>query len=378
MARINVALVGIGNIASAFVQAVEIYKETGTYEGIMNIDLGGYKVTDIEFVAAFDVSERKVGKDLAEAIFEPPNIVPKMWNPRKLGVVVNPGPVLDGVAPHMVDVFRPVNSNVSVGDIVDVLKSSRAEILVNLLPVGSEKASRIYAEAALEAGVSFVNAIPVFIASDPTGYYPSRYKDKNIPLLGDDIKGQIGATILHRTLVSLLHMRGVRVDETYQLNVGGNSDFLNMTVEERLESKRISKTRAVTSILPYGEELEKNGKVRIGPSDYVEFLGNTKVCYIYIKGRSFGGFPVVIDAKLSVDDKSMASAILADAIRVAKKALDYGIGGPIYGPSAFLFKHPPVQAPNDTVAREWFRNFVESGKDIDPKKVKRTEVFGFN
>ncbi|MEL9929898.1 MAG: inositol-3-phosphate synthase [Sulfolobales archaeon] len=361
---IRTALIGVGNIASALIQFVHKARREGRINGLMSEYIGRYTITDIDFVAAFDVSENKIGKDLSEAILEPPNIFPKIVELDRLGVKVSPGPVLDGVAPHMRDVFKPHGKHVEMEDVVKVLRDSGAEIAVNLLPVGAEKASRFYAEACLKAGVAFVNAIPVFIASDPEGRWQKMFKEAMLPLLGDDVKGQIGATILHRTLVRLFHMRGVRIDESYQVNVGGNTDFLNMMVEERLYSKRISKTEAVTSILPYGRDLEESKKIRIGPSDYIEFLGNTKIAYIYIKGRSFGDLPVYLEAKLTVDDKSMASAVLVDAIRIAKLALDRGHGGVIAGPSSFLFKHPPRQAPDDETAYLWFIRYIMTGEDI--------------
>ncbi|RLF23566.1 MAG: inositol-3-phosphate synthase [Thermoprotei archaeon] len=362
MGSIKVAIIGVGNAAAALVQGVYLYKEAEEDEfipGVYAVKLGPYHIGDIEFVAAFDVSRKKIGKDLSEAIFAEPNIVPKFVDVPKLGVIVHRGPIMDGVAPHMKSSFEPYEGpEPELGEVADILKESRAEVVVNLLPVGSEEATRFYALATLKAGAAFVNAIPVFIASDPRGEWPRRYEEAGLPLLGDDVKGQIGATILHRTLVRLLHMRGVLVEETYQLNIGGNTDFLNMTVEERLHSKRISKTRAVTSILPYGEVLEKEGRVRIGPSDYVPFLGNIKVAYIYIKGRSFANFPVTIDVKLTVDDKSMIAGILVDAIRAAKIAMDKGMRGAVKEASAFLFKHPPVQAPDDETARKWFESFI--------------------
>ncbi len=363
MGRIRVALAGVGNCASALVQGTFYYREVDDdsfIPGLMHPRLGGYHVSDIEWVAAFDVSENKIGRDLAEAIFAEPNITPRFADiPEKLGVEVSPGPVLDGVAPHMQGVFKPHDDDVSMDDVVDVLRESKADILVNLLPVGSEEATRFYAEAARRAGVAFINGMPVFIASDPTGEWPSKYEEAGLPLIGDDIKGQVGATILHRTLVRLFHSRGVKVVKTYQLNIGGNTDFLNMTVEERLKSKRISKTRAVTSILPYGDELEANKMVRIGPSDYVPFLGNTKIAYIYVEGKSFGDFPITVEAKLTVDDKSMFAGAMIDAIRGAKIALDRGVAGPVPSVSAYLFKHPPVQASSDEEARLWFEEFVE-------------------
>lgn len=358
MGKIKVAIAGVGNVAAFFVQAVELAKQRGKLENaIFAEDFGGYKVIDIEFVAAFDVSKEKVGKDLSEAIFARPNVVPKFCQIGKLGVEVSPGPVLDGVADHMIESFNPIEAKVSRKEVVEVLKSSGAEILVNLLPVGSQKATEFYASAALEARAAFVNCIPVFIASDPTQRWPRLFERAKLPLLGDDLKGQLGATILHRTLVHLFKLRGVSVEETYQLNIGGNTDFLNMTVEARLTSKRKSKTEAVTSLLPYGKKLEKSEKIRIGPSDYVPFLGNTKVCYIYLKGKSFCGFPVTVDLKLVVDDKSMAAAVLLEAVRIAKIALDRRLGGALKEPCAFLFKHPPCQLP-DEEAKEAFLDFI--------------------
>ncbi len=368
MPKIKAAIAGVGNCASALVQGVFYYKDVGEDEfvpGVTKVKLGDYHIGDIEWVAAFDVSKYKVGKDLAEAIFAPPNVTPKFAKnmPSKLGVTVSPGPVLDGVAPHMIEKFNPIDYEVSLGEVVDVLKESGAEILINFLPVGSEQATRFYAQAALEAGVAFINGMPVFIASDDKEGWPKKFEERGIPVTGDDIKGQLGATVLHRTLVRLMYMRGVKVEETYQLNIGGNTDFENMLVEERLKSKRISKTSAVTSVLPYGEELWKQGKVRIGPSDFVPFLGNTKIAYIYLKGTSFGGFPVTIEAKLTVDDKSMFAGAMIDAIRGTKIALDRGIGGPLISVSAPFFKHPPVQAPSDEIALQWFEEFIEGKRE---------------
>lgn len=366
MRKVRVALVGVGNCASAVVQGVYYYKGVDDREevpGLLHPRLGKYHVGDIEFVAAFDVSTEKIGKDLSEAIFAHPNITKKFAEVPKLGVEVKPGPVLDGVAPHMVEVFKPHNLDVGLEDVVDELKSSRAEVVVNLLPVGSEAATRFYAEASAQARSSFVNGIPVFIASDPEGYWPERYREAGVPLLGDDIKGQLGATILHTALVSLLRDRGVKVLETYQLNIGGNTDFLNMTVEERLKSKRISKTRAVTSIIPEGYDLEKEGRVRIGPSDFIPFLGNTKVCYIYIKGLSFADFTVELDVKLKVDDKSMFAGAMIDAIRLAKIAMDRGLCGPVPEACAYYFKHPPKHAPSPQVALQWLREFL--GEELE-------------
>ncbi len=361
MPRVRAALIGVGNCASALVQGVHMYRsidDSATIPGVASPRIGPYHIGDIEWVAAFDVSRRKVGKDLADAIFQPPNKTPRFTDlPSSLGVTVSPGPVLDGVAPHMRARFDPIDYEVGLGEVVDVLKSSGAEIVVNLLPVGSTIATSLYAEAALEAGAGFVNGIPVFIASSRE--WGQRYASHNLPLVGDDIKGQLGATILHRTLVRLMHMRGVKVEATYQLNIGGNTDFENMLAQERLRDKKISKTRAVTSVLPYGRMLEDQGSVMIGPSGMAPFLGNTKVAHIYIEGRSFAGFPVRLYATLEVDDKSMFAGAMIDAIRGAKIALDRGIGGPIPSVSAPFFKHPPQQADSDEEAYRWFMEFLE-------------------
>lgn len=368
MGKVRVGIIGVGNCASALVQGVYYYREKGSGEGLIHYDIGGYKVWDIEFVSAVDVSELKVGRDLSEAIFAPPNMTPRFADVPRLGVTVARGPVLDGVAPHMEEVFKPVRDGrePGVGEVADYLRG--ADVVLNLLPVGSEEATRFYAEATLQARAAFVNAIPVFIASDPKGYWPRRYAEKGLPLLGDDVKGQVGATILHRTIVSMLRDRGVTVEATYQLNVGGNTDFLNMLMEERLESKRISKTKAVTSLLSNGEKLEEKGMVRIGPSDYIPFLGNTKVAYMYIRARSFAGFPFTIDLKLTVDDKSMCAAVLADVVRVAKVALDRGEAGAIPEASAWYFKHPPIQAPSDSEARRWLDEWLSTGRRLAPSR----------
>ena len=372
MGKVKVALLGVGNCASAVVQGVYYYKHVDDERevpGLLHPRLGKYHIGDIEFVAAFDVSTEKIGKDLSEAIFAYPNITKRFAEVPKLGVEVRPGPVLDGVAPHMIDVFKPHNLDVGLDVVVDELKNSGADVVVNLLPVGSEVATRFYAEASARARSSFVNGIPVFIASDPEEYWPRRYGEARVPLLGDDIKGQFGATILHTALVSLLRDRGVKVLETYQLNIGGNTDFLNMTVEERLKSKRISKTRAVTSIISEGRDLEEEGRVRIGPSDFVPFLGNTKVCYIYVKGLSFADFTVELDVKLKVDDKSMFAGAMIDAIRLAKIAMDRGLCGPVPEACAYYFKHPPRHAPSPQVALQWLKEFLGEGLEACEEAV---------
>jgi len=344
MSKLKVAIAGLGNAASALIQSPSYYKSKKKED----IALGGYRISDIEFVAAFDVNKDKIEKDLSEAIFARPNITPKFAEVEKMGVKVNAGPIMDGVAEHMRSIINPVNRTCSIGEVADQVKG--ADVFLSLLPVGSDRATKFYADVALKAGVAFVNTIPVFVASDES--WGNRFKEANLPILGDDVKGQIGATILHRTLVRLFKLRNVDVVETYQLNVGGNTDFQNMLDEKRLISKRKSKTDAVTSVLPY------DISVRIGPSDYVPFLGNTKVAYIYVKGRSYAGFPVTIDAKLSVDDKSMFAFSAMDATRLAKVALDRGESGPIKEISAYYFKHPPIQAESDEQAAAWVKAWL--------------------
>lgn len=367
MGRIRVGIVGVGNAASLLVQSVYYYSNADHNDripGILFPTIGGYRISDISFVSAFDVSRRKVGLDLSEAIFEKPNVTPRFVDVPKLSVEVLRGPILDGVAEHMRGVFDVEFNGYepSVDEVASILRDTGTEILVNLLPVGSRRASLFYAEACVKAGVAFINAIPVFIASDPI--WCERFRRAGVPVLGDDVKGQIGATILHRSIIHLLHMRGVEVEETYQLNIGGNTDFLNMLVEDRLYDKRISKTKAVTSILPYGDKLESEGRVRIGPSDYIPFLGNTKICYIYVRGKSYADFPVEIEVKLKVDDKSMIAGILVDAIRIAKLAIDRGFKGVIKSASAYFFKHPPIQIRSDEEAYRSLLRFIEDGEDL--------------
>jgi myo-inositol-1-phosphate synthase len=358
LAEIRVAIVGIGNCASALVQGVEYYKdakEDETVPGLMHVNFGGYHVRDIKFVAAFDVDRKKIGRDLAEAIFVKPNCCAKFADVSPLGVEVSPSPILDGVAEHMKEPFNVYNDNeVKPADVVKVLKEAEAEILVNYLPVGSYQATRFYAQAALDAGCAFVNCIPEFIASDEV--WSKKFEQQGLPVAGDDVKSQLGATILHRTLVKLCTDRGVVVDETYQLNLGGNTDFLNMTVEERLKTKRVSKTEAVTSLVPY--ELP----TRIGPSDYVPFLGDKKICYITLKGRKFGNLPVTISAKLEVEDSPNSAGVVIDVIRAVKLALDRKVAGPLISISSYAFKHPPVQVP-DSIAKEWVEEYMKGERE---------------
>ena len=356
MNEIRVAIAGIGNCASALVQGVHYYrdaKEDETVPGLMHVRFGKYHIRDIKFVAAFEVNREKIGKDLSEAIFTEPNCCAKFANPLpKLGVKVLPGPILDGVGPHMREAFK-IGEDDPV-DVTEVLKEADADMLINFLPVGSYRATRYYAEAALKAGCAFVNCIPEFIASDRE--WASRFERAGLPVAGDDVKSQLGATILHRTLVRLFVDRGVAIDETYQLNIGGNTDFENMTLEERLKTKRISKTEAVTSMVPYPVP------TRIGPSDYVPFLGDKKICYIHIRGRKFGNQPVVLHAKLEVEDSPNSAGMVIDVIRAVKIALDRGITGPLISISAYAFKHPPVQV-EDSVAKEWVEEFIQGKRE---------------
>jgi myo-inositol-1-phosphate synthase len=356
--EIRVAIVGVGNCASALVQGVEYYKnvtEEVKVPGLMHVNFGGYHIRDIRFVAAFDVNKQKIGKDLGEAIFVEPSLCAKFASVPKLGVKVLPGPVLDGVAPHMKEIFKLYGeTRVKPVNVRDALTEAETHMLINLLPVGSYEATRHYAQAAIEARCAFVNCIPEFVASDHT--WEERFREKGLPVAGDDVKSQLGATILHRNLIKLCVDRGVEVEETYQLNLGGNTDFQNMTVEERLKTKRISKTEAVTSLIPY------KVPTRIGPSDYVPFLGDKKICYIFIKGRKFGNQPVTVKAKLEVEDSPNSAGVVIDVIRAVKLALDRKIGGPLISISSYAFKHPPVQVADD-VARQWVEEFIAGKRE---------------
>jgi len=350
LAKIKVAIAGVGNCASAIVQGVHYYSKRGQDEGVTYWKVGGYTPEDIEFVAAFDVSAKKVGRDLSQAIFQPPNNTVKICDVPKLGVRVMKGPLLDGIGKYLKDVIPLSGQKDSV--IAEELERSGADILINYLPVGSTAASYQYAEAALEAKVAFVNAIPVFIASDEK--WASRFAKAKVPVAGDDVMSQVGATVLHKTLVKMAVDRGVKVEETYQLNIGGDTDFLKMLEETRLKDKRESKTSAVRAMSPYAIP------TRIGPSDYVPFLDNDKVCYIWLRGTYFGGTPVTMDVKLHVVDAYDSAGVMVDAIRGARIALDRGVGGQLSSLSAFCFKHPPVQMPY-SAAKTAFENFT-SGK----------------
>jgi myo-inositol-1-phosphate synthase len=357
--EIRVALVGVGNSASALIQGTQYYKnakENTTVPGLMHVNYGGYHINDIHFVAAFEVNKNKIGKDLSQAIFTPPNCAVKFADVPNLGVTVQPAPILDGVAPHMREVFNVYDDSATKESVVQVLKDAKVEILVNYLPVGSHDAVRFYAQCAIDAGCAFVNCMPEFIGSDSSGEWPKKFEKAGLPVLGDDIKSQVGATILHRNLVRLCLDRGVIVDETYQLNLGGDTDFQNMTVENRLKSKRISKTEAVTSLVPYALP------TRIGPSDFVGFLNNKKICYISLKGRKFGDRPINISVKLEVEDSPNSAGVVIDLIRAAKIALDRKIAGALISMPAYAFKHPPIQVP-DPQARQWTEDWIEGKRE---------------
>jgi len=355
--EIRVALVGVGNSASALIQGVQYYKnaeENRNVPGLMHVNFGPYHIGNVKFVAAFEVNKDKIGKDLCEAIFTKPNCCEKFADVPSLGVRVTGGPVLDGAAEHMKKVFNVYKDEVGPEHVVDVLKKSKAQILVNYLPVGSHKAARFYAQSALDAGCAFINCMPEFIASD--GSWSKKFEEKGLPIAGDDIKSQLGATILHRNIAKLCVDRGVIIDETYQLNLGGDTDFLNMTVEERLKTKRISKTEAVTSMVPY------DLPTRIGPSDYVPFLGNKKICYLWLKGRKFGDRPLTMSVKLEVEDSPNSAGVVIDIIRAVKIALDRKIGGALLSISSYAFKHPPIQVP-DALAKQAVEEFIQGKRE---------------
>ena len=353
--QVRIAIAGVGNCASSLLQGIEHYRNVPLDQqeawGLMHLEMGGYRPGDVEVVAAFDVDARKVGRPLHEAAFAPPNCTTVICDHiSKSDVVVQMGPVLDGVAEHMADYpahrsFRVANERPV--DVARVLRDSGAEILVCYLPVGSQKAVQHYAEACLEAGVSLVNCLPVFIVSDPQ--WGERFRQAGIPCAGDDIKSQVGATIVHRQLVRLFADRGVKVERTYQLNTGGNTDFLNMLARERLKSKKISKTEAVTSQIPYDLGADN---VHIGPSDYVPFQNDNKVCFIRIEGRGFGGAPIELEARLSVQDSPNSAGIVIDVIRYVKIARERGLAGPLLPISAYTMKHPPVQMRDVDAAQQ--------------------------
>jgi myo-inositol-1-phosphate synthase len=356
--KIRVAIIGVGNCASSLIQGVYYYrdaKEDDFIPGIMHPVLGGYHISDIEFVAGVDIDERKVGKDLSEAIFEYPNNTYKFADVPKLNAKVYRGMTHDGIGKYLSGIIKKAPG--STENISKIFKDLGVDVVVNFLPVGSEEATKWYVEQVIDAGSAFVNGIPVFIASSE--YWSKRFEEAGLPVLGDDIKSQVGATIVHRVLTQLLIERGIKIERTYQINFGGNTDFLNMLERERLESKKISKTNAVRSLIPYdiGDE-----NIHIGPSDYIPWLKDRKWCYIRIEGSAFGGVPLNIELKLEVWDSPNSAGVMIDAIRCAKIAKDRGLSGAIIEPSAYFFKTPPKQIP-DFEARKILENWIKANTE---------------
>ena len=365
--KVRVAIVGVGNCASSFVQGVQFYRDADPARdvpGLMHVDLGGYHVRDIEFTAAFDIDADKVGKDLSEAIWAGQNNTIKFADVPHLDVPVYRGMTHDGLGKYLKE--RITKAPGSTDDIVGILQETKTDVVVSYLPVGSELATKWYVEQVLEAGCGFVNCIPVFIAQED--YWAERFRKKGLPIIGDDIKSQVGATIVHRSMARLFHERGVKLKRTSQLNVGGNMDFYNMLERERLESKKISKTQAVTSIM--GTELPADD-VHVGPSDYVPWLTDRKWAHIRLEGEAFGDVPLIAEMKLEVWDSPNSAGIVTDAVRCCKLALNHGLGGPIEGPSSYLMKSPPNQVP-DAVARQMTEDFIAqySGAPKLPGKAK--------
>ena len=352
--EVRVAIVGVGNCASSLVQGVQYYQdadENATVPGLMHVKFGQYHVRDVKFVAAFDVDAKKVGFDLSEAIFASENNTIKIADVPPTNVTVQRGPTLDGIGKYYAETIEVSDSDPV--DVVKVLKDTNVDVMVSYLPVGSEEADKFYAQCAIDAGVAFVNALPVFIASDPV--WAKKFEDAGVPIVGDDIKSQVGATITHRVMAKLFEDRGVQLDRTMQLNVGGNMDFLNMLERERLESKKISKTQAVTSNL---QREFKTKDVHIGPSDHVGWLDDRKWAYVRLEGRAFGDVPLNLEYKLEVWDSPNSAGVIIDAVRAAKIAKDRGIGGPVEAASAYLMKSPPKQLPDD-IARVQLETFIE-------------------
>jgi len=339
MGTINVAIIGVGNCASSLVQGIHYYKDAKEDEfvpGLMHVNLGGYHIADINFVAAFDIDKNKVGKDLAQAIFTKPNNTIKFCDVPKTGVRVERGMTHDGLGKYLSQMITKAPG--PTANVVDILKKTETDVVINYLPVGSEEATKWYVEQVLAAGCGFINCIPVFIAREP--YWQNRFAERGLPVIGDDIKSQVGATITHRVLTRLFRDRGVKLERTYQLNFGGNTDFYNMLERERLESKKISKTNAVTSQLDYALDPDN---IHVGPSDYVPWLADRKFCYLKMEGRTFGDVPLNLELKMEVWDSPNSAGVVIDAIRCCKLALDRGLSGTIVGPSAYFMKSPPIQ-----------------------------------
>jgi myo-inositol-1-phosphate synthase len=374
MDKIRVAIIGVGNCASSLIQGVQYYrnaKESAFIPGVMHVNLGGYHIRDIEFSAAFDIDKNKVGKDLSEAAFTWPNNTTRFSDIPNLSVKVQRGMTHDGLGKYLSQIIEKAPG--STVDIVSILKETKTDVVINYLPVGSEEATKWYVEQVLEAGCAFVNCIPVFIASEK--YWQKRFESYGLPIIGDDIKSQVGATILHRTLVNLYLDRGMPIERTYQLNTGGNTDFLNMLERERLASKKISKTNAVVSqIRARGLDIDPDN-VHVGPSDYVPWQKDNKLCFLRIESRHFGDVPTSLECRLSVEDSPNSAGVVIDAVRCAKLALNNGISGALFGPSSFFMKTPPKQF-TDTEAKELTEKFIANyaKKAAAPKAKPRKKA----
>ena len=368
MGTINVAIIGVGNCASSLVQGVHYYKDAKEKEfvpGLMHVNLGGYHIADINFVAAFDIDKNKVGKDLAQAIFTKPNNTIKFCDVPKTGVRVERGMTHDGLGKYLSQIITKAPG--PTANVVDILKKTETDVVINYLPVGSEEATKWYVEQVLTAGCGFINCIPVFTAREP--YWQNRFAEHRLPLIGDDIKSQVGATITHRLLTKLFRDRGVKLERTYQLNFGGNTDFYNMLERERLESKKISKTNAVTSQLDYVLDPDN---IYVGPSDYVPWLADRKFCYLKMEGRTFGDVPLNLELKMEVWDSPNSAGVVIDAIRCCKLALDRGLSGTVVGPSAYFMKSPPIQY-SDEEARLKTEAFIARQEQEGPVTLPELE-----
>jgi myo-inositol-1-phosphate synthase len=369
MGMINVAIIGVGNCASSLVQGVYYYKNAKENEfvpGLMHVNLGGYHIADINFVAAFDIDKNKVGKDLAKAIYTRPNNTIKFCDVPKTGVRVERGMTHDGLGKYLSQIITKAPG--PTADIVGILKETKTDVVLNYLPVGSEEATKWYIEQVLAAGCGFVNCIPVFTAREP--YWQNRFAERGLPVIGDDIKSQVGATITHRVLTKLFRDRGVKLERTYQLNFGGNTDFYNMLERERLESKRISKTNAVTSQLDYDIGPDN---IHVGPSDYVSWLDDRKFCHIKMEGRTFGDVPLNLELKMEVWDSPNSAGVVIDALRCCKLALDRGLSGAIVAPSAYFMKSPPIQYSDDE-ARLRTEAFITGQEQEEPISLPEPQL----
>jgi myo-inositol-1-phosphate synthase len=372
MEKIRVAIIGVGNCASSLVQGIEYYRnaqEGDFIPGVMHVNLGGYHIRDVEFVAAFDIDKNKVGKDLSEAVFTWPNNTTKFADVPPKNVKVRRGMTHDGLGKYLSQIIQKAPG--ATADIVSILKETKTDVVVSYLPVGSEEATKWYVEQVLDAGCAFINCIPVFIASEK--YWQKRFEARGLPIIGDDIKSQVGATILHRTLVNLYLDRGMPIDRTYQLNTGGNTDFLNMLERERLQSKKISKTNAVTSqIRARGQSIDPDN-IHVGPSDYVPWQKDNKLCFLRIESRHFGNVPTYLDCRLSVEDSPNSAGVVIDAIRCAKLALKNRVSGALFAPSSYFMKSPPKQY-TDTEARDLTEKFISRYTKEQTKRKARKKA----